>query len=49
MLERTEHSAGPWHVVPGDDKRLARVTVVETVCAAVEDELRKRGYDVAPE
>jgi polyphosphate kinase 2 (PPK2 family) len=47
MLERTDHPAGRWHVVPGDDKRLARVTVLETVCAAVEDELRRRGYDLS--
>jgi polyphosphate kinase 2 (PPK2 family) len=46
MLDRTEHPVGPWHVVAGDDKRLARVTVVETVCAAVEEELRRRGYDL---
>jgi polyphosphate kinase 2 (PPK2 family) len=48
MLERTEHSHAPWHVVPGDDKRYARVTVVETACAAVEAELRARGYDLDP-
>jgi polyphosphate kinase 2 (PPK2 family) len=36
----------PWHVVAGDDKRLARVTVVETVCEAVEAALTERGYDL---
>ncbi|MEV4186476.1 UDP-galactose-lipid carrier transferase [Streptosporangium canum] len=46
MLTRTDHPKAPWHVVAGDDKRLARVTVVETVCAAVEAELRGRGYDL---
>ncbi|SFK64972.1 Polyphosphate kinase 2, PPK2 family [Streptosporangium canum] len=46
MLTRTDHPKAPWHVVAGDDKRLARVTVVETVCAAVEAELRVRGYDL---
>jgi polyphosphate kinase 2 (PPK2 family) len=46
MLERTDHPTAPWHVVAGDDKRLARVTVVETVCAAVEAELRSLGYDL---
>ena len=35
MLKRTDHPKAPWHVVAGDDKRLARVTVVETVCAAI--------------
>ncbi|MGV9771334.1 polyphosphate kinase 2 family protein [Streptosporangium sp. NPDC003464] len=46
MLARTDHPKAPWHVVAGDDKRLARVTVVETVCAAVEAELGTRGYDL---
>jgi polyphosphate kinase 2 (PPK2 family) len=46
MLRLTGHVPAPWHVVAGDDKRLARVTVVETVCAAVETELRSRGYDL---
>ncbi|MER5319428.1 polyphosphate kinase 2 family protein [Streptosporangium roseum] len=46
MLARTDHPKAPWHVVAGDDKRLARVTVVETVCAAVEAELRARGHDL---
>ncbi|MEV4098170.1 polyphosphate kinase 2 family protein [Streptosporangium saharense] len=36
MLARTDQPQAPWHVVPGDDKRLARVVVVETVCAAIE-------------
>ncbi|WP_371785110.1 polyphosphate kinase 2 family protein [Streptosporangium subroseum] len=48
MLSRTDHPQGPWHVVAGDDKRLARVTVVETVCAAIEAELTARGYKLDP-
>jgi polyphosphate kinase 2 (PPK2 family) len=44
MLERTDRPWAPWHVVPGDQKRLARVTVVETVCDVVEAELVARGY-----
>jgi polyphosphate kinase 2 (PPK2 family) len=47
MLDRTDHPKAPWHVVPGDDKRLARVVVVETVCKAVEKELKARGYDLS--
>ncbi|WP_433256215.1 polyphosphate kinase 2 family protein [Streptosporangium sp. CA-135522] len=46
MLSRTDHPKAPWHVVAGDDKRLARVTVVETVCAAIEAELLSRGHDL---
>ena len=46
MLERTDRPWAPWHVVAGDQKRLARVTVVEAVCDAVEAELLARGYDL---
>ena len=46
MLTRTDRPYAPWHVVPGDDKRSARVCVVETVCHAIEAELLTRGYDL---
>jgi polyphosphate kinase 2 (PPK2 family) len=36
MLERTDHPAAPWSVVPGEDKRYARVAVVRRVCDAIE-------------
>jgi AMP-polyphosphate phosphotransferase len=48
MISRTDHPQGPWHVVAGNDKRLARVTVVETVCAAIEAELTARGHKLDP-
>ena len=44
MLEHTDRSWARWHVVPSDQKRLARVTVVETVCDAIEAELVARGH-----
>jgi polyphosphate kinase 2 (PPK2 family) len=47
MLARTDHPKAPWHVVAGDDKRFARVTVVETVCETVEEALVALGYDVS--
>jgi polyphosphate kinase 2 (PPK2 family) len=37
MLARTDQPRAPWLVVPGDDKRSARVRVVEHVCARVEE------------
>jgi polyphosphate kinase 2 (PPK2 family) len=46
MLERTDPTWAPWHVIPGDDKHWARLEVVEQVCAAIENELRERGYDL---
>jgi AMP-polyphosphate phosphotransferase len=48
MLQRTDHPAGPWHVVAADDKRWARVDVVRTVCQAMEDGLAERGIDPDP-
>jgi len=48
MLERTDHPSGPWHVVAADDKRWARVTVVRTVCEAIEAALAERGIDADP-
>src|SRR3712207_2703122 len=47
MLERTDHPRAPWHVVPGDDKGLARVVVAETVCRVVEEHLGALGYDLS--
>ena len=48
MLDRTDHPAGPWHVVAAEDKRWARVSVVRTVCEAVEQALTARGVDTGP-
>ncbi len=48
MLERTGTEAAPWHVVAGEDKRWARVDVVQTVCAAIESALVTRGIDPDP-
>ena len=46
MLERTDHPDAHWHVVAGDDKRFARITVLETVIAEIEKGMRERGIDV---
>ncbi|CCG04598.1 polyphosphate kinase 2 family protein [Blastococcus saxobsidens] len=48
MLERTSTPVAPWHVIPAEDKRWARVAVVRTVCEAVESALRARGIDPDP-
>jgi len=48
MLRRTDHGAAPWHIVSAEDKRWARVTVVNQVCDAVEEGLAKAGLDVPP-
>jgi polyphosphate kinase 2 (PPK2 family) len=48
MLERTDTPVAPWTVVAADDKRTARVTVVRTVCDAIEKALVARGIDPDP-
>jgi polyphosphate kinase 2 (PPK2 family) len=48
MLERTGTEPAPWHVVAAEDKRWARVDVVQTVCAAIESALVDRGIDPDP-
>jgi polyphosphate kinase 2 (PPK2 family) len=46
MIARTSHPAAPWHLVEADDKRHARVKVVETVCRAIEEGMAARGFEV---
>ncbi len=46
MLERTDHPHAPWHLVEGDSKRWARVKVLETTIAAIEQGMRVRGFKV---
>ncbi|MCA9546605.1 MAG: hypothetical protein KC613_19505, partial [Myxococcales bacterium] len=36
MIERTSTRRAPWHIIPGDDKRTARVKVISAVCDALE-------------
>jgi polyphosphate kinase 2 (PPK2 family) len=35
MVERTSTSVAPWHLVAADDKRAARVQVLQTLATAV--------------
>ncbi|MEM6674216.1 MAG: polyphosphate:AMP phosphotransferase [Planctomycetota bacterium] len=39
MVERTSTRAAPWHIVPANDKRFARVRVLEIVCDLLENAL----------
>jgi polyphosphate kinase 2 (PPK2 family) len=36
MIERTSTKHAPWHLIEGENKRYARVKVIETVIAAIE-------------
>lgn len=49
MIERTDTSFAPWHVIEGEDKRYGRVKVVETVSARIEAALRRVGIEPPPE
>jgi polyphosphate kinase 2 (PPK2 family) len=46
MLAKTDHELAPWSLVEGESKRYARVKVVETVNAAIEEGMRKHGLPV---
>jgi polyphosphate kinase 2 (PPK2 family) len=48
MLNRTEHATAPWTVVEAENKRWARVRVLETVVAATEAGLTKYGVASPP-
>ena len=48
MLERTHQDDAPWHVIPGDSKKFARVAVVETVNSEIERALVKHGLPAPP-
>ncbi|MEA2134419.1 MAG: AMP-polyphosphate phosphotransferase [Solirubrobacteraceae bacterium] len=48
MLDRTDTAWAPWHLVEGDQKKWARVKVVETVNDALEAGMRAHGIDPPP-
>jgi polyphosphate kinase 2 (PPK2 family) len=49
MVDRSDTPFAPWALVEGDSKRWARVKVVETVVASVEEGMRARGFAVPPQ
>jgi len=46
VFDRTEHDLGPWDVISGEQKRFARVEVLNTVNARVEAGMRRWGAEV---
>ncbi len=44
MFERTDHQLAPWDIVSGEQKRLARVHVLETIIRRVEDGFARWGW-----
>jgi polyphosphate kinase 2 (PPK2 family) len=45
MLERTDTERAPWIVVEGDNKKFARVKVMEETLRLIEQGLRRDGFD----
>jgi polyphosphate kinase 2 (PPK2 family) len=48
MLVHTDKEFAPWHVVEAEDKKYARVKVVETVIERIESGMRARGIEPPP-
>lgn len=46
MFRRTSHPLAPWEVIAGEQKRFARIAVLETLIARIEEGLRRYGLDV---
>ena len=46
MFERTTHPLAPWDVIGGEQKRYARIAVLETTIARVEEGMRRWGMEV---
>ena len=45
MLDRTDHEAAPWHLVEAENKRYARVRVVETSSSASSAGMREQSIE----
>jgi polyphosphate kinase 2 (PPK2 family) len=45
MLAKTDHDLGRWYLVEAESKRYARVKVIETTIAAIEDGMREQGFE----
>lgn len=46
MFERTDHPAAPWDLISGEQKRYARVAVLETIIRRVEEGMVRFGMPV---
>jgi polyphosphate kinase 2 (PPK2 family) len=48
MLDRTDHPRARWQLVEAESKHYARVKVIETVIAEIEDGMRRHGFEPPP-
>jgi polyphosphate kinase 2 (PPK2 family) len=44
MVERTDTTWAPWHLIAGDNKRFARIAVIDTVIAEIERGCASLGF-----
>jgi polyphosphate kinase 2 (PPK2 family) len=45
MLARTDHDLSRWQLVEAESKRYARVKVIETTIAEIEQGMRNHGFE----
>jgi polyphosphate kinase 2 (PPK2 family) len=48
MIARTDHPFAPWHLIPANSKRYARVAVIETVIERIESGMERWGMTPPP-
>ena len=48
MLDRTETTWAPWHVIPAENKRYGRVAVLDAVIAEIERGCARVGFELPP-
>ena len=48
MFERTDHSLGRWYLIEGENKRYARVKVLNTVIDCIQEGMRRQGIEPPP-
>jgi AMP-polyphosphate phosphotransferase len=46
MFARTSHEAAPWEVIAAEQKRFARIAVIERLCERIEESMACRGVPV---
>ncbi len=46
MLDRTDTTWAPWHVIPGDSKKFARIAVMDAVIAEIERGCQAAGFEL---
>lgn len=43
MVDRTSTEIAPWTLVPANDKNVARIRILKTLCGRIEQELKRKG------